>query len=222
MEDDGSSGKRGSGRETASGRAGILRKLVARGSALPVGAKFMAQKANVLKEKLVPARVSSAYSKGVYRTPVGMGAVTAFGSRCISPAHQLGIRNAVDFYVPEGTPVRAPADGVISAVAEKSRSRGISTRYWLKGNGLCIRCANGERVWMEHMRHGFATELGIRVGQAVKACDRVGTSGNTGFTENPHVHMEVLKPGGGYVALKIRFDRRDIPFDLYRGTIGKL
>lgn len=148
--------------------AAVARKLVAKGSILPIGAEFMAQKANVLRERLVPARASSAYTKGVYRTPVAMGAVTAFGSRHISPAHQLGIRNAVDFYVPDGTPVRAPAGGVVSAIAEGSRSSGISTKYWLKGNGLGIRCANGERIWMEHMRHGFATELGIEVAQEVR------------------------------------------------------
>ena len=30
--------------------------------------------------------------------------------------------------------------------------------------------------------------------------------------------MEVLKPGRGHVTLKVRFDGRDIPFDLYRGS----
>ncbi|VVB76947.1 Peptidase family M23 [uncultured archaeon] len=214
-------------KETAQTDAQQVSGLVTKDSALPVGEKFMAQKANVLKENLVPTHVSYEYTKGTYRTPVQMGVVTAFGSRFISPAHQRGIRNSVDFYVPEGIQIRSPADGIINEIVENSKSSGMSTKYWLKGNGVGIKCPNGEHVWMEHLQHGFATKLGLKIGQEVKACDIVGISGNTGFTENPHIHMEVLRftgdpssnesveNGNNYVTLKIRFDERDIPFDLY-------
>ncbi|VVB77228.1 Peptidase family M23 [uncultured archaeon] len=124
----------------------------------------------------------------------------------------------------------APASGTIDKFRQKSAVHGTSTDFWLKGNGLGIMCDKGEYVWLEHLQTNFANELGLKPGQEVKAGEIVAISGNTGFTEKPHVHMEVLKlfdDGSpkreghltkhlkNYVALKISFDRRDIPFDLY-------
>ena len=66
--------------------------------------------------------------------------------------------------------------------------------------------------------------------------DLVAVSGNTGFTENPHLHREVLmlfdahgtrqtgasmtKRVLNYSTLKIRFDTRDLPFDLYKAELS--
>lgn len=205
----------------------LLQKLVVVGSELPISRKFMAQRDNVEKEGLVPQRFTEDYSIGVYKVPVSLDKVSAFGSHFISPAHQKGLKNAVDFYVPDGTEMIAPASGTISSFIERFNIHGITTKYWLYGNDLVITCPNGERVWLEHLQHGFATKLGIKVGQKVKAGDIIGISGNTGFSENPHVHMDVLEFIGNqnsktsiedymnYITKKIRFDTKDIPFDLY-------
>jgi murein DD-endopeptidase MepM/ murein hydrolase activator NlpD len=211
----------------------LLQKLAVRGSVLPVGKRFIGQKTKVIKGGLVSDRSTDEYSDGTYRTPVPMNRVTSFGSRFISPAHQKSLKNSVDFYVPVGVRITSPADGTISNVIENSNVHGISIDYWLKGNGIGITCPNGERIWLEHLRHGFATKLGIRTGQKVKAGDVIGISGNTGFSENPHVHMELNKFVGDcqskdspynymdYVTEKIRFSADDIPFDLYKKEVRR-
>jgi murein DD-endopeptidase MepM/ murein hydrolase activator NlpD len=206
----------------------LLKKLVAKGAPLPIGKRFMDQKVNVVKERLVLDKSTDEYSDGVYRTPVPMGKVSAFGSHFISPAHQKSLKNSIDFYVPVGIRIIAPADGTVSRIIENSNVHGISTAYWLKGNSISIKCTNGEYIWLEHLQRGFATKLGIRVGRKVKAGDVIGISGNTGFTENPHVHMELNKFIGNpkskasldnymnYMTRRARFSKRDIPFDLYK------
>jgi murein DD-endopeptidase MepM/ murein hydrolase activator NlpD len=203
--------------------------LVARDSQPPISADFKSMAEEVARKGLAPDTETQRYSALTYRVPVPMSEVTAFGSHFISPAHQKGIINAVDFYVPEGTPIRAPMRGEVAQIKENSTVHGISTYYWLKGNGIGIRCDKGEYLWLEHLRSGFATELGIEKGQEVKAGDLIAYGGNTGFSESPHVHMEVLslcpdtvRPTAplikrllNYSTLKIRFSNRDMPFDIY-------
>ena len=217
---------------TKMGETAIAQKLVhsegsKSGAPLPVSQEFLHQQRAEIGE-LTPKQLTSAYTDGIYRTPVPMEKVIAFGSQNISPAHQGGIQWAVDFYVPEGTPVRALASGKIDKIVQQFTEHGAETKYWEMGNGIRIWCENGECIWMEHMRHDFANELGLKIGQEVNAGDIVGISGNTGFTENPHVHTEVLEFKGdlksaesvadyrNYITKKIRFDTRDIPFDLYK------
>jgi murein DD-endopeptidase MepM/ murein hydrolase activator NlpD len=183
-------------------------------------------KTEIAKVGLPPVQKTEEYTIGTYRTPIPMNRATNFGSQNISPAHQGGIQWAVDFYVPEGTQVCAPASGYVCEIAQHFTDHGITTEYWSKGNGIGITCPNGEYIWMEHMQNGFATKLGIKVGQKVKVGNIVGISGNTGLSDKPHVHMEVLKFIGdpkskeslvsnNYITKKIRFDKRDISFDLY-------
>ena len=49
-------------------------------------------------------------------------------------------------------------------------------------------------------RHGYChlSRINVRVGQVVKAGDRLGTSGNTGNTTGPHLHYEERYPPFGY------------------------
>jgi murein DD-endopeptidase MepM/ murein hydrolase activator NlpD len=204
----------------------IRQLLVRRDSALPISQEFKDMARRVSEKTFVPEQETSEYTCWIYKTPVDMEKVTSFGSGYISPTHQKGMKNAVDFYVPEGTDVRAPAEGVVARIYEKSKVHGTTLDYWLKGNAVLIKCAWNEYVWLVHLQHNFATELGLKAGQKVNRGEKIGMSGNTGFTENPHVHMEVLKftgdPGSkkslgihrNFISKRIAFDW-ELPFDLY-------
>lgn len=104
---------------------------------------------------------------------------------------------AVDFRASEGTRLAAPFTGVVEAVGTYS---GISTtgvgltatqqlgRYVLiRGTGAT---ANW-RVWLAHLSSPAVTP-----GQSVVAGQYVGLSGQTGWSNGPHLHMQVQNVDG--------------------------
>jgi murein DD-endopeptidase MepM/ murein hydrolase activator NlpD len=88
--------------------------------------------------------------------------------------------SGVDISLPQGTPLHATADGVVSFA---DRSAG-----------------NGNIVVLEH-GSGFSTVYAhnsknlVRPGQTVKRGEVVAYSGSTGVSTGPHVHYEVWKSG---------------------------
>jgi murein DD-endopeptidase MepM/ murein hydrolase activator NlpD len=133
--------------------------------------------------------------------------ISCFGSKNISPAHSKRLCNAVDFYVPEGTPVLAAADGKVVEVKDDSDENGIEIEFWDKGNYIDIEHENREFTWYEHLKY---KGILAKKGNIVKKGQVIGYSGNTGFTENPHVHFQVNKYFGkgpdDYVSLRARFE----------------
>lgn len=86
----------------------------------------------------------------------------------------LDIANAL------GTPVFAPADGIISKVDRE--------------NGL------GKTVSINHgygivTRYGHFSDIYVNLGKRVKRGDKIGAVGNTGRSTGPHLHYEVLVNG---------------------------
>jgi hypothetical protein len=89
------------------------------------------------------------------------------------------LHEGTDIFAAEGTPVRAPVDGILEQVNGS-----------IGGLSVYIRQPNGGYVYMSHLS---AYEPGQVSGQPVKAGDvvgRVGTSGNAQGTP-PHVHFEL-------------------------------
>ena len=102
---------------------------------------------------------------------------------------QVGIwsryHTGIDFSAPIGTPLRAPAAGVVV-------NAGIGPASGWAGNYVAIRYPDGTYTLHAHM-----STVSVRVGQTVSACQLVGAIGMTGRTFGPHVHSEVYptQPG---------------------------
>ena len=91
------------------------------------------------------------------------------------------IHTGLDMAAPTGTPVVAPADGVVSS----AQSDGA---YGLK---VVVLHADGTETWYAHLSSAeVAAGDSVVQGQAIGA---VGTSGNS---TGPHLHLEV-RPSGG-------------------------
>lgn len=163
---------------------------------------FMGQKSKVVSEGLVTRKTSRARSRNTYLLPVPRGKITEFGFD-ISPAHVGNLSNSIDFYLPEGTPIRAAAGGKVIKVLDNSRSRGNTIEYWDRGNFIEIIHGKSESTHYEHLRY---KGVKVKVDQQVKAGELIGFSGNTGFTEKPHLHFQVNKYIGknDYVTVKAR------------------
>jgi len=113
--------------------------------------------------------------------PVAGQISSQFGDTRLS-AHSGGPRphRGVDISAPMGTPVVAPADGVISFV----------------GQGLEL----GRLIIIDH-GYGFSTKYGhlkkysVQTGDKVRKGQTIGTVGSSGTSTGPHLHYEVHSLG---------------------------
>ncbi len=98
-------------------------------------------------------------------------------------------RYALDFAVPVGTPVLAARDGVVMQLQDRYRGNGLDrARDAGRANYVRILHDDGSMALYAHL-----AEAGVRVGvgQRVEAGERIGLSGNTGYSTAPHLHFAV-------------------------------
>ncbi|UXI02872.1 M23 family metallopeptidase [Photobacterium sp. TY1-4] len=87
------------------------------------------------------------------------------------------MHRGLDFAVNTGTPVYAPADGVVSAVRPSKQG---------SGNYLRLRHAFGFTSSYSHLK-----KFAVRNGDFVNKGDLIAYSGNSGLSSGPHLHYEV-------------------------------
>ena len=117
-------------------------------------------------------------------TPMGWpvsGSITSpFGERMNPRGGGSQFHSGLDISIPQGTPVTATADGVVSISG------------WNAGAGNLVVLEHG---------FGFSTayahnkSLAVTVGQRVKRGEIISYSGSTGNSTGPHLHYEVWKNG---------------------------
>jgi murein DD-endopeptidase MepM/ murein hydrolase activator NlpD len=133
-----------------------------------------------------------------YALPFGVGqerrVIQGFGGGF---SHTGSQHYAVDFDAPEGTPILAAREGLVVAANALSAGHG-ATRDWqdyTRMNFILVRHDDGTLGEYLHLQHG-----GVRVkaGTRVHRLDFIGLSGNTGFSNVPHLHFHVMTaaPGG--------------------------
>ena len=113
--------------------------------------------------------------------PVRRGRLTArFGYR-IDPFTGMRAKHlGIDIGAPEGTPIFAPADGVVLRVIKNYKPNKSYGKYIVIDHG------NGYQTVYGHMH-----DIKVRMGQKVKRWDVIGTVGQTGRATGPHLHYEV-------------------------------
>jgi murein DD-endopeptidase MepM/ murein hydrolase activator NlpD len=115
---------------------------------------------------------------------------------------------AVDFDMPEGTPVHAARGGTVARV-EESHSIGC----WEDGCGryanyIVILHDDGTTGEYYHLQKAGAL---VDVGDVVSRGQRIGLSGNTGHTTMPHLHFAVYRATewGNTQSIPVRFRSAD-------------
>lgn len=110
--------------------------------------------------------------------PVGGGFISSgFGTRP-SPfnSKKHAFHEGLDIVVPLGTPIYAPADGVVTCVG---RIVGL-------GNYIILTHAGSVTTRYGHIKEAFVKE-----GQEVKKGDKIAAVGMTGRTTGAHLHYEI-------------------------------
>lgn len=103
------------------------------------------------------------------------------------------VHNGIDIAVPVGTPIKAIADGIV-VVAGPTSGYG----YWV---GINHGVVNGNKVSSEY---GHLSKWIVNNGQKVNQGQIIAYSGNTGYSQGPHLHLTIRhgNPGkGGGIAV---------------------
>ena len=133
------------------------------------------------------------------RTPLDRAArvSSSFGFRVHPISGYRKMHQGIDFAAGTGTPIVAPADGVV-----------VEARRWGGyGNWLRIRHASGLESGYGHLsRYG----AGIRAGQRVSQGQVVAYVGSTGASTGPHLHYEIWRNGQRINPSGIRTDESTV------------
>lgn len=103
------------------------------------------------------------------------------------------IHNGIDIAVPIGTPIKAIADGIVVVAGPA-----IGYGYWI---GINHGFVNDTKVSSEY---GHLSKWLVNNGQKVKQGQIIAYSGNTGYSQGPHLHLTIRhgNPGkGGGIAV---------------------
>ncbi len=101
--------------------------------------------------------------------------------------HYAGPHKVVDITAPKGTPILAPAAGVVKSTG------------WRSGFGNTVTISHGYGVVT---KYAHASKILVKPGQRVARGDRIALIGKTGLATAPHLHYEVHVNGRAVNPLK--------------------
>jgi murein DD-endopeptidase MepM/ murein hydrolase activator NlpD len=126
-------------------------------------------------------------------------------------SHTGGDAFAIDFKMPEGSPVHAARDGIVVGAKDNSSVGGPDKKFEWDANYILIRHTDGTLGHYVHLQKGGNR---VKIGQAVKTGEFIGRSGNTGHTTGPHLHFAVFKAASGK-------SRQTIPVRFNTGSLAQ-
>lgn len=137
-----------------------------------------------------------------YADTVSFAVIQSWGS----PLSHTGSEHyTVDFRMPVGTPVHAAREGVVLEVQDVHEHGCWSTGCGRYANYVAIAHADGTVGEYFHLSKNGVL---VAVGDVVERGQQIALSGNTGYTNIPHLHFGVYAPGadGRRRSIDIRFE----------------
>jgi murein DD-endopeptidase MepM/ murein hydrolase activator NlpD len=137
--------------------------------------------ARIDREKEVTDAIKRSFSPSAPDTafaPPANGRLSSrFGLRRVFNGQPRAPHGGLDFAVPAGTPVRAPADGTV-----------VNTgNYFFNGNTVLVDHGQGLISAYMHL-----SKISVSYGQRVKQGEILGNVGATGRATGPHLHWSVI------------------------------
>lgn len=111
--------------------------------------------------------------------------------------------NALDFDMPIGTEVLAAREGIVVDIVDTNIGACLDESCKTKANYVLIYHADGSFANYAHIQYHGAK---VTVGSIVNKGDVLASSGNTGYTQGPHLHFVCFLPRiGGRETLATKF-----------------
>lgn len=114
-------------------------------------------------------------------------------------------RYAIDWAMPEGTTVHAAREGVVVSATDSLVKGGVEEELAREANHVLVQHEDGTVATYAHLQPGG---LMVKVGDRVRRRQPIGRSGNTGYSNTPHLHVEVYRVTRDFElqTLPVRFD----------------
>ena len=113
---------------------------------------------------------------GGFLRPVPGAATSAFGRRSVFNGQPRSPHSGADFRAAEGTPIRAPNDGVVVMAAD----------LYFSGNVVIL-----DHGWGLYSYFAHLSAIDVAEGDSVSQGETVGKVGATGRVTGPHLHWTV-------------------------------
>lgn len=139
----------------------------------------------------------------LYSAPFGGSGPRRLVAGYGSPTHLGANFYAVDFAMPEGTPVLAARSGIVVYLQDGFTKGGLTPDLLERANLVAVAHADGTIASYGHLERG----LDVAEGDTVARGQLLGFSGSTGFSGQPHLHFHVGKRlmGGDNKTIPISF-----------------
>ncbi|TGK06941.1 M23 family metallopeptidase [Leptospira semungkisensis] len=105
--------------------------------------------------------------------------------------HRGDAANSLDFVLTEGTPILAAREGTVVEAEDKFTVGMKDPTLIDKANHIIIEHSDGTVAIYGHLKPEGVI---VKTGDKVIAGQRIGYSGNTGYSTGPHLHFEVYRP----------------------------
>jgi len=141
-----------------------------------------------------------------------------------STHNRVSSQNAIDFSVPQGTPIVAARAGIVIERVLSHTTASTNVDHLNKANYILIAHEDGSIATYAHLHPHISY---VHVGQKVSAGQRIALSGNTGYSGGPHLHFNVtvnrIKESGSVpVTFVDAVSRQPLPVlrTGFRGTVS--
>jgi murein DD-endopeptidase MepM/ murein hydrolase activator NlpD len=130
-------------------------------------------------------------NKYLYRLPYKLGSVhkVTQGFNGVF-SHKGDSQYAVDFGMKVGTKIYASRAGIVVMIKNDGYKSGNNKKFAKDANFITIKHNDGTYGKYVHLKKGGVK---VKLGQKVKRGEFLGYSGNTGYTNGPHLHFVVFK-----------------------------